>query len=151
LHTVELLQRRTDAALDRLDALVPSPGLSRYGIDALAALARDREQFAAEIIASVQRGDLGEARLLLQGGQDKTRTEAVRTTIASLQTEARRVLSLETRATARSRGVFLAALWLSGSVAVLLLLLAARTVLPGGLHRRGPLRQTDLVKARQSL
>jgi hypothetical protein len=151
LHTVELLQRRTDAALDRLDALVPSPGLSRYGIDALAALARDREQFAAQIMASVERGDPGQARLLLQGGQEKTRTEAVRTTIASLQTEARRVLSLETRATARSRSVFLAALWLSGSVAVLLLLLAARTVLPGGLHRHRQLPEADLVKARQSL
>jgi len=123
------LVRHIDATLDRLDALVPSPGLTRYGVDALAALARDREQFAAQVIAQARAGEDGAAQRLLRLGQAKGNRAAMRATIAVLQTEGHRVLSLDRQAIGRARVVFLVALWVSGVAAVLLLAGVARQLL----------------------
>ena len=149
LAEIQRLTPRIDAALDRLDALVPSPGLTRYGVDALAALARGREQFAAETVAAVRRGDLVGAQRLIQRGEAGGPIDPTRATIASLETEARRALSLEQQSIARSRRVFLIALWLSGAAAVLLLAFVAQGLLLAG--RRSREEEADFVKLRQSL
>lgn len=151
LAAYERLGPRIDAALDRLDALVPSPGLTRYGVDALAALARERQQLASDIVSDARSGDLAAARLLGQQGDGHGAMEAVRSTIASLQTEARRVLSLDLKSMARARTVFLVALWVSGALAVLLLALVARTLvrLPGPRRRAPP--PSDFVNVREYL
>lgn len=121
------LRRGIDGAIDRLDALVTTPGLMRNGLDALAALARDREERANEIVTDVRDGDLKAARFLLEQGEGRgSQTDAVRATLASLQIEARRVLSLDRQAIARTRNVFLVALWVSGTFGLLLLALLAQ-------------------------
>jgi len=125
---------RIDATLDRLDALVPAPGLTRFGVDALAALARDREQFAAGVIQAARAGDPRAAQRLLAQARPKSNVSAVRATVGALQTEGRRALSLDRAAIGRARLVFLISLWASGAVAVVLLAAVTMQLLGAGRH-----------------
>ena len=121
--------------LDRLNDPLTVTGVERSGAVALAALAYEREAYATRLIRLVQGGEGSAARTMLEEEKGKSNFEAVRTVIASMEMEERRQLALAGGAVERSREVYVVALWMSGAVALLLLVAVAY----GAMRRRGPL------------
>jgi CHASE3 domain sensor protein len=136
LRPYEAARPQLPLELDRLDDLVAVTGIDRNGVDALAALARDRQQRAAQIIDNARRGDAAAVRFLLQRGEGHSNMDAARAVTSSMQTEERRQLTLRRASVARSRGLFVAVLWVSGAVAGVLLLLLLRVAVPERAARR---------------
>ncbi len=121
--------------LDRLNDPVTVTGVERSGAVALAALAYEREAYATRLIRLVRSGDSSAARTMLEEEKGRSNFEAVRTVIASMEMEERRQLALAGGAVERSREVYMVALWMSGAVALLLLVAVGY----GAMRQRGPL------------
>ena len=125
-------------ALSNLKQLVADNPAQRASEAELESRAQACVTYAEGVIGQIESGDVAAGRTIISSGEGKRRTDAARSVAAQMQAEEMRLLELRRRSSDEALHETQLALWVTGALAaILLLVIAYSAVRYGARMRRG--------------